>query len=301
MAGQPGEWPGMSPKAVSKLVTASQFEKLRRGAELTANNKPVAKSKRAAANARPTSGADDAQAAAAVATITTIGKQLDQIVKRFRSQDWMERREALQDITRIIANAQPLFCNIDEKKRVRTMELSFQMVTILQSGLVDGNSKVNIVALHTLEDVISKLGNSVSAVTQPLLEYLLKMNNRKVKALSRQVVGKLVATVDDNLLFKPLVNILNGTRGTRNQPLKAELLILLNKLVPNLSSKHKRMLSKDLPRLTVSLYEDATATELISACQTLLQSIRGLHRKKVDKAIERLSQIKKDRLMSVLV
>lgn len=222
-------------------------------------------------------------------------------MKRFRSQDWNERREALEDITRIIANAESLFSNIDEKRRVRTMELSFQLVTILQAGLVDGNSKVNIVALHTLDDVIAKLGNTLSAVAQPLLEYLLKMNNRKVKALSRQVVDRLISKVDDDLLLKPLINIVNGTKGTRNQALKAELLLLLNRLVPNLSSKHKRILCKDLPRLTVSLYEEASATDLIAACHKLLQSIRRLHRKKVDKAIERLSQVKRDRLESVLV
>ena len=212
----------------------------------------------------------------------------------------MERRQALEDITRIIANAESLFSNIDEKRRGRTMELTFQLVTILQAGLVDGNSKVNIVALHTLDDVISKLGNTLSAVAQPLLEYLLKMNNRKVKSLSREVVDKLVSKVDDDMLLKPLINIVNGTKGTRNQPLKAELLLLLNTLVPNLSSKHKRIMCKDLPRMTVALYEEATATELITACQTLLQSIRRVHRKKVDKAIERLSQVKKDRLSSVL-
>ena len=78
MAGQPDQWAGLSAKAMSKLLTASQFEKIKRGAEMVAKGKVVAQSKRAIRTPpRPSTNEDQE---AVVATITTIGKQLDEVM-----------------------------------------------------------------------------------------------------------------------------------------------------------------------------------------------------------------------------
>ena len=79
VAGQPDQWSGLPSKTLSKLLTASQFEKLKRGAEMVAKGKPVTKNQSKRAIRTPTKAGSNVEHAG-VATINMMGKQLDEVV-----------------------------------------------------------------------------------------------------------------------------------------------------------------------------------------------------------------------------
>ena len=122
------------------------------------------------------------------------------IFSKLSSSDWLERKEGIAQLQTHVSAHHGV---IVSRGKVLTI---FDHLT---PRLTDVNSKVNVVALQSLQAIIPKLRDGLPAVTAALVPALatsIASSNFQVRSIAPPIVDALVAHVDHAALIVPLAN-----------------------------------------------------------------------------------------------
>ncbi|KDO32202.1 hypothetical protein SPRG_03419 [Saprolegnia parasitica CBS 223.65] len=145
--------------------------------------------------------------------IPTLNKQLE-------SSNWKERFDALEEVQALVLKHAQGLCQSGKV---------LQVFDGLNKRLDDGNAKVNVFALETLQTIIPALGNGLDAVLSnlvPILTRSLAANNQKVAQLADGALDLLCAHVDAKLVVPHFVSVTK----VGNARVKPGMLLKLDRL-----------------------------------------------------------------------
>jgi len=188
------------------------------------------------------------------------------------SHDWAVRRDAVSSLVELVGVHGDLFV---ARGKVLTL---FDALT---PRFTDSNSKVNMLALHSLQQLIPKIREgmpSVTATLVPALAASLASSNPQVRAISPGVFDTLMAEVDHAALIQPFSSC------ALYSPPKARPIMIdrLRELSCALYPTKPQLVSKHAVPAAFRLVEDPRSE--LRACTTLL--LRALHTMLGDGLIE---------------
>lgn len=176
------------------------------------------------------------------------------------SKDWRERSAGLRALG-------------DLKTVLHTLPES-QVALLLDSitnRLSDGNSKVNVLALETVESILPSLGNAVGVGLNTLIPALsanAASTNEKIRSKAVDAMDALVASVDGALLVQNLSHVIS--HGSARS--KAVMIERLEAVVRNCYAAQPRLVGKHALGAALASLMDPKA-DIRAANSKLLRSL----------------------------
>jgi len=191
--------------------------------------------------------------AATEAAISAATRQLD-------SKDWRERSTGLRTIT-------------EKRGALRGLPES-QLGLVLESiinRLSDGNSKVNVLALETVEGILPELGNAAGVGLNQLVPALsanAASTNDKIRSKAVDAIDALVGAVDGALLVQNLSHVISNG----NARSKAVMIDRLEQVVSRCYAAQPRLVGRHALGAALASLHDPKA-DIRTANAKLLRSL----------------------------
>ncbi|KAI9142955.1 armadillo-type protein [Paraphysoderma sedebokerense] len=159
-------------------------------------------------------------------TLTAVNKEqlcgveyLDEILRELGANEWKKRSASLTKLQELV---------LTRPENLKSSAVTVRICDVLLERLHDGNSKVNLLALQVLCDMIKVLKNYFDPVISLLIPKLsnnLSTTNTPVRTAAIDVVDLLIAHVDLVLLIQSMGSVLQYGNNVRVKPLVIEKLI----------------------------------------------------------------------------
>ena len=180
-----------------------------------------------------------------------VDASLDAIYSSLASSDWSTRNGALTALAKLA---------VEQGDALVARDRLLVIFDHLTPRLSDSNSKVNVTALQTLQQIVPTLREGLPSVTSTLVPAVatsLASSNAQVRGITPGILDALVAGVDHGALIQPFANCVlyspPKARSTMVEKLR-EVSTSLYAAKPNLVIKHSvptafRLLEENRPDL----------------------------------------------------
>ncbi|KAF0698838.1 Aste57867_10562 [Aphanomyces stellatus] len=216
-------------------------------------------------------------------------ESIPQLQTALESSNWKDRFEALGQLKQLILDHGPALCQHGKL---------IVLFDSLHKRLEDGNAKVNVCALETLNQVIPVLGNGLDAVMSnlaPILTRNLAANNQKAAALADSALELMCSHVESKLMCPHFV-VITRSANSRTKPI---LIQKLKKLTIQADTNQTSAISRYVLPLAFDLMKESK-TDIRDATHDLLRALYGTLGSAMLDSVYKLPKTHQDKLSQIL-
>eukprot|EP00753_Platysulcus_tardus_P003737 PLAT12485.3.p2 GENE.PLAT12485.3~~PLAT12485.3.p2 ORF type:complete len:680 (+),score=377.10 PLAT12485.3:79-2040(+) len=198
--------------------------------------------------------------------------------------DWRKRHEAMREI-------------VDLTSRYPADIDAVPVLDGLASRLSDGNSKVNMEALRSLQAVVPLLAKSVEPTLPAMLPALATAcaaSSPKLADLAGDVFNTLATSVPSRALLPVLSNVLRHS----NKRVKPVLTEKLSGMVPALAASSPSLMGRHVLPLSVTLLDSVKGGHEREACHLLVRTLYREAEEQMAAFVDSLPDSKRRRVMA---
>lgn len=215
--------------------------------------------------------------------------RLATICTALEAHDWIVRKDAVSSLIDLVGSHGQLFV-----ARSRVISIFDALIPRLN----DSNSKVNVVALRSLEQLIPKVREGMGSVTGTLVPALaasLASSNAQVRSITPTIIDTLMAEVDHAAIIQPVASCVLYS-PPKARPVMIDRLSEISRLL--YPTKPQLVIKHTVPA-TFRLVEDLR-TELRPNLILLLRSLRALLGEEFVQHLQRASSTVQARINEML-